>query len=69
MSIAAYTTINDVNYLLDLFKEIKQGVDEGVLYEIESAEEMLEGIKKEIISSMGDNSLDQYYNENLSCER
>lgn len=56
-------TITEINYLLDLFKEIKEGLDDGVLDEIESAEEMLEGWKTELKRSLSDDDLDKYREE------
>lgn len=43
----------EILYLTDLFKEIRDGVDEGVLDEISQAEEMLNA------------ALDRYYEEQL----
>jgi hypothetical protein len=51
-------TITEINYLLDLIKEIKEGVDDGVLDELENAEEMIVGWKTEILR----NSDDELYN-------
>ena len=46
-------TLNELNYLLDLFKEVKQGLDDGVLYEIEQAESMIQGWRRELITTTG----------------
>jgi hypothetical protein len=42
----------ELNYLLDLFKEIKEGLDEGVLSEIDQAIEMIEGWKQELTEGL-----------------
>lgn len=46
-------TEGELNYLLDLFGEIEEGLDAGVIDEIQEAKSMVQGWKKELGYEVG----------------
>jgi hypothetical protein len=58
-------TISDINYLLDLFKEIEEGVDDGVRDEIDNARDLLNGLKRQICLSKEPTDMDRIREEDV----